>query len=154
MNTGYKLATEDYNKILSHADKTIVELREEIKIYKILISQLKSQEGKQITKRIMNYVKLEGYNTYYTKRYEHFYIGVSKGNFRKEITLAEYQATKLDIKHIEKSLLNRESQLIKDLAVQENITQIVIQYNTSLECYKAAEEQLKTLPGWFTLNRW
>ena len=153
MNTGYRLGTSDYNKILAQADKTINELREEIKLRIILIKQLRSQDGKQITKRVLNYVTLEGYHTYYVKRYDHFYIGISKGCRNMEITLAEYKEPKLSIKHMETYLLNREAQLIKDIASTENITQYVIQYNTSLECYKAAEEQLRSIAGFYSLTR-
>lgn len=153
MNTGYNLDLNQYNKILNHSDKSIKNQQQEIKLYDLLIEQLVKQNGKQITKRVMNYISLDGFYPYYTKRYDHFYIGVHKGQWSTEIPLAEYKETKLSIEFMKKNRDNRIKAVNKDLETIKNITQIIIQYNTALECYKAAEEQLKTLPGWFSLDR-
>ena len=156
MQIGYHLDVRDYNKIVTHADKSIRETKEQIKVYKMLIHKLKKYDGKALNKRVEAYGEIEGYSIHHAKRYDWHYLYISnkETSFRCEITLAEHKGEKISIDHLTKSLETLEKDLLKFIEAEKRITETINIYNTALDYYKKAEDALKNIPGWYTCNRW
>lgn len=156
MNTGNILYDMDFNKIITHCDKTIKEEQEKIKIYSLLIDKLKDYDGKLLTKRIDKRSQIDGYYIHHTKSYgnHHLYIRSKTSNFNFDMSLCDYNQDKLSINHLKKSLISLENKVKKDIEVNKNITEILCIYNVALKQYKIAEENLKNLPGFCSLDRW
>lgn len=149
----YSIEINEYNKLITHVDKTIKDLKETIQIYKILIKQLESQDNKQVTKRILNHIKLEGYNVSCLRSYDRQYLYIYKGSFKTEIALCEYKENKLSIECLKRNLDSKEKLLNEAIEIQNKVSEIVSKYNATLNAFKVAEKELYSIPGWSSFDR-
>lgn len=158
----YEIALSEYNRLLAHVDKTFKNDIEQINVYKKLINGLISYENKVINIKIKEKVQsiLKEYYVGYSKRYGWYelYISKTKTHISFDIALAlreeeETKRTRFKIGYLKDRLKKLQEKYEKDILNSKKISEIVGQYNSALQYFRAAAEKLYEIPNWNAFNR-
>jgi hypothetical protein len=166
MSYDYKIDVDDYNRLVALVEKKIVEDERLAKMYELCAGALKSYQGKVINARIEKAFNLVNYKSRYGKHYDTPSLYISRevvSESGEKHTTDHYQIDlcdkskdhqKFDVEYLKSKAKALKEQVAKDRQKAANICEIVNKYNSALQWFKSAKDDLHCIPHFYDWSKY